>query len=201
MTTWNIAVTYDGILAPDQAVFISECLSRHDGNAINIPPDRFVVSMYADIHLKDAMHGGVDVINRAVASSGAPAEEVHTIEIHSLTELERLAEQPNYPELVSAGEVADLLNVRRQRVHQLAARGGEFPAPLYELAAGKLWDASAIKAYARLRRTDPGRPKRPEPAQTPTPSKVGSAASRVTQRAVRNAARKAEAGARRRSSA
>jgi prophage regulatory protein len=41
-------------------------------------------------------------------------------------------------DLMGAQEVAELLGVSRQRVHQLAERP-DFPAPVAVLAAGKIW--------------------------------------------------------------
>lgn len=198
MTMWNIAATYDGNLAPDQAEKINERLSLHDGTAANLPPDRFIVSIFTEIPLYKAANDSIESINRAVASSGAPADGLCSVEIISIAELERLADQPNYPDLVSAGEVAEMLNVRRQRVHQLAQHDQGFPEPVYNLAVGKLWEASAIEAYAGQRRTSSGRPKAdPDPA--PTSIKLGAAASKMTQKAAKMAARKA--GAKRKSSA
>lgn len=64
----------------------------------------------------------------------------------------------NAPPLVSGPEAAELMGVARQRVHQLAATHPDFPAPLYELAAGKLWDRRAVKRFAQQWARRPGRP-------------------------------------------
>jgi prophage regulatory protein len=50
--------------------------------------------------------------------------------------------------LVGAFEIAGILGVSRQRVHQLAVTSG-FPAPLADLASGKVWERSAIEEWAR----------------------------------------------------
>ncbi len=50
--------------------------------------------------------------------------------------------------LVSRVEIAALLGVSQQRVHQLLARE-DFPAPVADLAIGKVWERSTIEAWAR----------------------------------------------------
>lgn len=48
--------------------------------------------------------------------------------------------------LLGVAEVAELLGVSRQRVHQLALLP-HFPRPEAELSAGKIWSHSAIHAW------------------------------------------------------
>ena len=55
--------------------------------------------------------------------------------------------------LLGVAEIAVLLGVSRQRVHQLAAHD-DFPKPTAELSAGKVWDAGDIEAW-RAARGDP----------------------------------------------
>ncbi len=50
--------------------------------------------------------------------------------------------------LVSRVEIADMLGVSKQRVHQLLARE-DFPAPLADLGIGKVWERTAIEEWAR----------------------------------------------------
>lgn len=159
---WVIVATYVGLLTSDQAETIGECLSRHDGMAANLPPDRFTVSIYQDGHGPEMVAPAIALINKSVAASAAPTDGLCAIEVVTEAELEHRTEQPNYPDLVSAGEAAEILNVKRQRVHQLAAQGRGFPEPLYELAVGKLWETSAIEAFAKQRNKTPGRPKAPK---------------------------------------
>lgn len=48
--------------------------------------------------------------------------------------------------LMGSAEIAVLFDVSRQRVQQLIAKP-DFPAPVAELAMGKVWDADAIRAW------------------------------------------------------
>lgn len=52
------------------------------------------------------------------------------------------------PELMGVAEIAELLGVSRQRVHQLRKVAG-FPAPIAELSAGAIWERKAVEAWAR----------------------------------------------------
>lgn len=50
--------------------------------------------------------------------------------------------------LMGVTEIADLLNVTRQRVHQLRSLE-EFPEPTANIAAGAIWEREVIEAWAR----------------------------------------------------
>ena len=49
-------------------------------------------------------------------------------------------------DLVGAAEIAEMLDVTRQRVDQLARTDG-FPAPVAELTAGRIWERADIFAW------------------------------------------------------
>jgi predicted DNA-binding transcriptional regulator AlpA len=51
-------------------------------------------------------------------------------------------------QLVSRVEIAQMLGVSRQRVHQLLTRP-DFPRPIADLGIGKVWERSAIEAWAQ----------------------------------------------------
>jgi predicted DNA-binding transcriptional regulator AlpA len=51
-------------------------------------------------------------------------------------------------ELMGPQEIGDLLGVSRQRVYQLTGRV-DFPAPLAELAQGRVWDGTTVRAWAQ----------------------------------------------------
>ena len=50
--------------------------------------------------------------------------------------------------LVGATEIATLLGVSRQRVHQLAA-GDDFPKPTAVLSSSIIWEREAVEEWAR----------------------------------------------------
>lgn len=51
--------------------------------------------------------------------------------------------------LVGVAEVAQMLAVSRQRVNRIVHTHADFPAPEAELAAGRVWQRSAVEAWAR----------------------------------------------------
>ena len=50
--------------------------------------------------------------------------------------------------LMGLTEMARLLGVSRQRVHQLT-KAKDFPAPVAVLAAGSIWESAAVEEWAR----------------------------------------------------
>ncbi|WP_024877712.1 hypothetical protein [Saccharomonospora piscinae] len=88
-------------------------------------------------------------LRTSVASVRAVDLEVYELEV----------DQPTVPELVSAVEAAEILQVSRQRVHELAKSRPDFPAPLYELRTGPLWKRDAIESFDRRWVRRPGRPR------------------------------------------
>jgi prophage regulatory protein len=51
---------------------------------------------------------------------------------------------------MGAQEIANLLGVSRQRAYQLAA-GPDFPAPIAELAQGRIWLRADVVVWARAK--------------------------------------------------
>lgn len=54
---------------------------------------------------------------------------------------------PMQDELVGIAETAHMLGVSRQRVHQIAQSNPEFPRPVAELAAGRIWRRREIEDW------------------------------------------------------
>jgi predicted DNA-binding transcriptional regulator AlpA len=55
---------------------------------------------------------------------------------------------PVTQELVGVAEIAEMLGVTRQRVHQLT-KAPEFPRPVAELSAGSIWAREDVERWAR----------------------------------------------------
>jgi predicted DNA-binding transcriptional regulator AlpA len=55
---------------------------------------------------------------------------------------------PRQRQLFRLVEIAEYLEVSKQRAHQLAAERG-FPKTARRLRTGRLWEASSIRAWAR----------------------------------------------------
>jgi hypothetical protein len=71
--------------------------------------------------------------------------------------------QPQLPDLVSAPEAAELLQVPVERLAQLAAGHRDFPPPAYELAAATLWLRPAIVTFSERWDRERGTPRTEEP--------------------------------------
>ena len=71
--------------------------------------------------------------------------------------------------LVGLSEIATMLGVSRQRVGQLVRDYDDFPAPVAELASGRIWETAAVEAWANAHPVrPPGRPSAdPTPGETP----------------------------------
>lgn len=61
--------------------------------------------------------------------------------------------------LLGGAEVAARLGVSTARVRELSGQAG-FPAPVAELAGGKVWRAVDVDEFARSWRRSPGRPRK-----------------------------------------
>ncbi len=53
------------------------------------------------------------------------------------------------PELVAAAEIAEMLELTRQRVYQIIASDETFPEPIDELTVGRIWRRADIERWAK----------------------------------------------------
>ncbi len=95
---------------------------------------------------------------KAAAAAGLPEWPLVQLTATRQDVLSEELARPNYPDLVSGPEAAEVLGVSRQRLYELAARHRGFPEPLYRLRVGPLWVRSAIEAFAQRWDRKPGRP-------------------------------------------
>lgn len=118
----------------------------------------------------EALQQAMTVFRETAATAGLPAWDVVEVEVQTEAELERQNAQPSLPELVGVGEVAELLDVTRQRASALASTPG-FPAPLVTLRAGPVWTRASVDRFVQSWRRRPGRTpiKRPPDRVAPPP--------------------------------
>lgn len=156
-TEWVITYTFD--LDPDMDVMDTweHALSSFDATVARVPGRGVDVVMHppAGVSLDEAVN------KTAVEVQSLISAEPVGIEMVSDKEWARRAEAATLPELMSAAEIAEELGVARQRVHQLRSTAA-FPAPLAELRGGAVWDAAAVRKFAREWKRKPGRPSRRE---------------------------------------
>lgn len=126
--------------------------SVHDHRAMS-----FSLAMDAD-SAADAEHAAIQAMLDALRYAYVEAGEILSVHVIRWDLFEANLDAPNYPDIVSAVEAADMLGITRQRVHQLWRDRKDFPEPLYELRTGPLWMRAGIKAFADRWERKPGRP-------------------------------------------
>jgi hypothetical protein len=155
MSDWVMTFSYEG-LDPTMAEIDkwTAQLEAFDGSVARIPSRGVVdVTVYApgDFLMVDA------VAKMAIEVGHVVMAEPTGMEIVREVEWRRRAEAPTMPELMSAAEIANELGVSRQRVHKLRHMA-TFPLPLAELRGGAVWDAVAVRKFAKNWIRKPGRP-------------------------------------------
>lgn len=112
----------------------------------------------------DSPHGAARAADSAIreimAQIGADAGHLIRAEVNDEDWDDRLAKRD---ELVSVTDIAQMLDVSRQRAHQLTQRI-DFPAPAASPASGAVWRRLAVEAWIQ-RRGEPkaGRPRKADP--------------------------------------
>lgn len=118
----------------------------------------------------EALQKAMTVFREAAAAAGLPAWDVVEVEVQTEAGLERQNAEPSLPELVGVGEVAELLDVTRQRASALASTPG-FPAPLVTLRSGPVWTRASVDRFVQSWRRRPGRtPVKKPPARIAPPA-------------------------------
>jgi hypothetical protein len=153
-TDWVITFTFDADLPMETLDKWETQLEGFDASVARVPGRGVDVTAYApgDLGLFDALNKMQGEVLHVV-DAGQPI----AVEIVSETEHQRRAQAYTMPELMSAAEIADALGISRQRVHQLRSTAG-FPEPLADLRGGAVWDAAAVRKFARTWQRKPGRP-------------------------------------------
>lgn len=132
---------------------LEDALADHDAIVSRVPGVGLLVVAHHDA---DSMIMAAGVVEQAVLDAVGDAAPVLSLSVTPDDVHEARAGISTLPRLVSAPEVAEILGVSRQRVHQLRS-STEFPRALYELRTGPIWDVVAIEHFARTWDRRPGR--------------------------------------------
>jgi hypothetical protein len=136
-----------------------DLLEKHDGIvSADAQSWAATVSVEAATALEAAFLGYRRVMEMA-EKADMPGWPIVRTEVTRHDVLDAESERPGLPEVVSVPEVAEILGVSPQRVHELAAGHAGFPEPVYELRTGRLWLRDAIEAFAQRWERKPGRPR------------------------------------------
>lgn len=154
MTNWVITFTFDDQPSMETMDAWEAELEPFDASVARVPGRGVDITMYAP--------EGLDLFEALDKLQAEVSAVVHApligLQVMTEADYQRVAEAPTMPELMSAAEIADELEVSRQRVHQLRAMAG-FPAPLADLRGGAVWDAATVRQFRDSWTRRPGRPK------------------------------------------
>jgi predicted DNA-binding transcriptional regulator AlpA len=135
------------LIDEDAADQLMDLLAKHDG-VVASGCGRWDVTISTEAQDPiSAATMAAEIVDSMADKSGMPSWPIVRIDTVRVDVLEEEIARPMLPELVSVPEVADILGVSPQRVHELAADGGGFPRPVYELKTGKVWLQTAIVAF------------------------------------------------------
>lgn len=169
MTTYVVRFDVDTAASPTEAVL--DGLEDRIGHTISVRGDRgYSVTVWVDqgdhtdhFDAAAAVELARDGLDLGVLGTSRAC--VVSVTAQTAADYEQAAFGSDLPVIVGAADVADILGVSRQRVHQLA-QTASFPAPIARIKMGPLWDETAILTFAGRWQRKPGRP-----------SKDGAAAS------------------------
>jgi hypothetical protein len=155
MSDWVVELTFPGSIDEALSIAIEDGFMTAGMDAtVAAQPERhrWTVAFHLDADEP------VTAVQRVLADARASiTSDPLAVAATVFDEYERRANEPTLPVLLGAAEIAHLLSVSRQRVHQLRAHV-DFPAPVVEVSMGPLWDARAVERFAREWDRRPGRP-------------------------------------------
>lgn len=114
------------------------------------------VSVTLDVNAPTIAQASANGVDRVRVALAAKAFQVLALEAVTHAEQERRLAAPLMPELVGAGEIAEMLGVSKQRVAQLRDRA-DFPVPIAVLKAGPVWTRDSLNQFLAGWSRKPGR--------------------------------------------
>lgn len=154
----NYTVTIDrtGHVTDDQAEDLLDALTTHHAAVAHTTDTLIVTLTVAADDPPAAAAAAIAAIDTAApftAGWSAAAVEVLTVE-----EADRRLDLPAVPALVGVAELADLLEVSRQRASKVADTAPGFPAPIARLRSGPVWRRTDLDRFLDGWKRRPGRP-------------------------------------------
>jgi hypothetical protein len=158
MDTWGEVAemgdeAIDGLIDGLTAVGAVGAAVAAGGTAGGVSATVSVEATDADVAAAAALHQFRDAASKASIELGPVAR----VDVMDETYQERWLDEPPV-ELVGVSEIAELLDVSRQRIRELRQQPG-FPAPLAELKAGPVWSRGSLDRFHRSWPRKPGRPR------------------------------------------
>lgn len=172
------AVTVDvlvvGAVGADQVDTLMDSLDADNGALSATEPDvvpgRLGVTVDVQATTARAAAGkGHDRILELIAAAGPTVTSVEHLEV--LTEDAQLRAHVVIPDLVGSAEIEKLVNLSRQRIHQLSSLG-RLPEPVAVLARGAVYVKSEVLEAARSWNRTPSLHQPPPPPPPPPPRRT-----------------------------
>lgn len=163
MTNWSVSVTAGAPagrpIKPEDAYELAETL-RAEASVTFLESRIGATFGVTAATARAAGAEGLKMFGAALRAAGVGWPlPILRLEIMTHEELARELADPPIPALVGVQEAAEILEVTKQRVNELALRSKSFPRPVTRLASGRVWSRSAIEAFKQNRPGKPGRPR------------------------------------------
>lgn len=160
---WTVTVDYatEEPLDEEQLIALADLAAQHWDGTIAARgadgPGFLLILDTLDIGVTAAVEHGTEAALKLAGELSLFGENAGAAATSPEVAAER-ATRPDTPELLAATDVALLLGVSRQRVHQLATENPQFPAPYARLGSGPIWTRPAIEQFAQVWERRAGRP-------------------------------------------
>lgn len=146
-TEWFVLVDLGTVVDSEQARALAAWLDD-----VEPRPEEGITRTCTHIPAWTARHAINQTLDRVAAAVGKLDLDAEVERVDATTALRReadLASGSDVPGLVGVAEIGVILSVRsRQQVGQLAQRP-DFPSPVAELRAGRVWRREDVEAFGR----------------------------------------------------
>ena len=143
----HLSRPHGGGTGEEELIDADEALAVADGAVSTAPDDHVTVTVWtAADHPQNAAKAANNYLAKADVATRLGSPPLIGVEVVQGDEYVRRGEKSTLPELIGATEAAGISKVTRQRVNQLAAQHGSFPAPVLRIRMGSLWTAEAVRA-------------------------------------------------------
>jgi len=122
---------------------LRRALAAHRGVA-GAAPSGWTATVW--VEAADEQLAIADSMKRIIAAARAAELEEQPLIVTRVATDDLPPEVPELPELVGSGEVLSMLNISKQRLHQLRA-SAPFPLPVSDLMSGPIWTRASIEAW------------------------------------------------------
>lgn len=165
--TIHIEAAGDGPAVDDRALDAFLQILAEWSAAVSTTPngDRYTATISIDdddlAHLDaiGALELGSEIFEKHAALSGLPSWPIVRAEVMTHAEQDADLARPAMPELVGIAEIADILDVTRQRASALQTNA-QFPRPVALLRSGPVWTRDSLNHFVDTWDRKGGRPRK-----------------------------------------